>query len=343
MILHGLSVLWWLALLPLLLGNLILGVFRRPDGMILHIVTGYLTLFLVTELVFVPLTLLRQPFHTAVYAQTAILLVLALLSVLLYGKRLLALLKGGARALLHQPAPLYAAAALVLLQAAVYVFFMATDLDDAWYVASATTAQYYDTLYLNGAYTGIAVTSLNYRYVLSAMPMLYAFLSEVTGMHAATVAHTILPVFFVPLAYMVYYLLADFLFRGRKDNAGIFLCLLSLIHISSYYSVYTQGTFLLIRIWQGKALLAAVLLPLLFYLCCRVMTQPAQKGDWALLFLTVSSCCMATSMGVALAPAMAAVFALLFGVLKKKWKETGRLALCFLPCAAVGALYLICR
>ena len=63
-------------------------------------------------------------------------------------------------------------------------------------------------------------------------------------MHPTIVAHTIMPVFFVALAYAVYVLLGQKLFRGDTRSTGMFLCFLSLIHVFSYYSVYTQGTFM---------------------------------------------------------------------------------------------------
>lgn len=328
-----------LAVVPLALGALSGGRAAEAD-IVSCIVNGYAALFALTELIFVPLILIRAPFHTAVYVLAAVLGVLTLVSAVRRRQVLARTVLGGVRALYGQPPVMYAAAALILLQMGVYVFFMATDLDDAYYVAAATTALSEDTMYLNSPYTGVAQSALDARYVLSPMPMLTAFLAKCSGIHAATVAHTVFPVFLVGLAYAVYDLLARQLFHGRKDSAGMFLALLSLIHISSYYSVYTQGTFLLIRIWQGKAVLAAVLLPFLFYRCLRLFDGQGGKAEWALLVLGVLACCMVSSMGIVLAPVMFSIFAVLLVVLQRKWRRALGVCLCCLPCLCLGAAYL---
>ncbi len=342
---------------PFLMGSLLLSYFnRKQSGIAARTVTGYLLMFSIFEILAVPLTILRAPYHVLVWTAGIIYAALCLLSVWKCGRDILKELPDAFQNSYRQPWTMYAALVLVILQAAAYVFYMTTDLDDAYYVAAATTAIHYDTLYLNSPYTGMPVETLNLRYVLSPFPMFLAFISTCTGIEPAAMAHTVLPVFLIMLAYMVYDLLGGVLFSGKQPDGereaekrerirqiGLFLVLLSLIHIYSYYSIYTQGTFLLIRIWQGKAVLASVLLPCLFYMAHKALTGYREKGDWFILFLCAVSCTMVSSMGVALAPVLLGILALLFGVFKGKWRYVLNMFLCCLPCVVIGALYLILK
>lgn len=375
LIIKGFAAFALLFIAPFLMGSLLLKVLaRKESGLAARTLTGYLLMFAIFELLTVPLTILRVPYHVLVWTAGVVYAVLGLLSLWKcgggIGREILKAVKNSFR----QPWTMYAAVLLILAQALAYVFFMTTDLDDAYYVAAATTAIHYDTLFLNSPYTGMAVETLNLRYVLSPFPMFLAFISSCSGLQPAVMAHTVLPVFLVSLAYVVYYQLGGILFtakpetgkessRRRKEaraakrntestapdkkeqtrQTGLFLCLLSLIHVYSYYSIYTQGTFMLIRIWQGKAVLASVLLPCLFYLCYKAMTEYQEKGDWIIIFLCAASCVLVSSMGVALAPVMMGVMALLFGIFKGKWRYVWNMILCCIPCVTIGALYLILK
>ena len=59
---------------------------------------------------------------------------------------------------------------------------------------------------------------------------------------------------------MVYALIGRNLFHGDKEKTGYFLILVTMLTIFSGYSERTSGLFLLIRLWQGKAFLAGILL-----------------------------------------------------------------------------------
>ena len=349
MVIKCLGVLLWLGLVPFFMGMLVLKCIKREKTDAVTCVTaGYLLMFALFEFISVPMVLLRMRFHVLLWTASAVFGLLALAG--LFGcYRTAAGITGAAvKNFFRQPWTLWAAEILILIQVSFYVFGMATDLDDAYYVAAAGTAIETDTMLCVSSYTGEILEQFELRYVLSPFPLMTAFFSENCGFEAATTAHTILPVFLVGLAYMVYYKLGLLLFkrpdgqqRETKKLAGLFLCFIALVNINSYYSVYTQGTFLLIRIWQGKAVLAAVLLPFIFYMSYKAMSDYAEKGDWILLFLGMVSCCLVSSMGVILAPVMLGIMALLFAILKKKRVYAGRSLLCCLPCIMAGVLYII--
>lgn len=328
----------WLMVLPWLAGVFY---FRRQ---IRHwseyLLAGYVLLFAVTELFCLTAIFAGLPLHVlaAAYALVSVLLAVGGIRVLYKNKK-------AGRPVMKKPrlsGELIAAAALILVQLVIVVLFAHMDEDDAFYVGTATTAVQTDSVYAVNPYTGADYKKLPSRYVLSPFPAFLAVISRLCGgFHPAVVAHTIFPPVFILLAYLVLFLYARVFFEGKIKEQGIFLMLCAVILWFSGYSVYNSEIFTMGRIWQGKAALAGVFLPLLFLLCMEILMQEKPKYPWSLLFLTNGACCLFSSMGIMLAPLMMGVFLLLslvrFRSLKRLWKGI----VCCLPSLVLGALYIV--
>ena len=183
--------------------------------------------------------------------------------------------------------------------------------------------------------------------------MFQAALSRWIGVHPSTLDHTILAPMLVILAYLVYWSMGKLLFakenrqNKEKDSTekltGLFILFLSIVHVTSYYCIRNQGSVLLVRIWQGKATLASVLIPFLFYHCYRMKCRPQERGNLLILLTAMFSCCLVSSMGIALPVVMLGIFALLFGVFQKNSRYFGKMLAGCLPCALYGILYRVLK
>ncbi len=343
---------WWLLIVPLGLGllpytggNKNQGSLKTgeqtADPMAMSLTAdGYIIMFALFEVIAVPLILLQQPFHYLVWAAAAIFGALAVLSFIINRKRLGHVLRESLHSALHQPWTVYLALALILAQIAAYVLFMVIDLDDSFYVAAASTAMKKDAMYTYSAYTGHKLGYVPKRYGLSPFPMFLAWISTLAQKNAAAMAHTFLPVFLIPMAYTVYFKLGDLLFHGDRAQTGMMTAFIAWIHMFSYYSVYTQGTFLSIRIWQGKAVLAGMLLPFLILNLYKAFREGGRR-QWVLAFLNVLACCMVSSMGIALSLTVLGIMTVVFPLWKREWKRLFYMILCGVPCAVLGACYLL--
>ena len=133
------------------------------------------------------------------------------------------------------------------------------------------------------------------------------------------------------------------LFDKDDRKVGLFLLFLVLIQMFSYYSVYTQGTFLSIRIWQGKALLASFVLPAIFLQAKECMETNRMCGAWMTLFLMMTSACLVSGMGIMLAPIMLGLMTLLYAVKDRNRENIKRAVICCLPNVICAAAYVIIR
>ena len=213
MAIKGFEILLWFLIIPLAAGNLpVFETGKEKDWFVRMtdaLICGYVLLFAVFELLALPLIFTRQSFAVLKYSYEILACVLALAGVIFAWKNKKNRADGAERkkSLSRKkiPAAMWLAFLLVAIQMGAYVFGMATDLDDAFYVATATTTLETNGMFTYDAYTGMLASYLPARYVFAPFPILLAFYSDMVHMHAAVVAHTVEPVFFLLISYLVYW------------------------------------------------------------------------------------------------------------------------------------------
>ena len=207
------GIILWFGVVPSLAGTLVLSFWKRYDDRLAEcIITGYLLMFAICQIIAIPMIFLEIHFSTFCRILAAIYMITSILGFLKGGKWFVGMIWELFRNLTHHAWTVYAAVAAVLVQAYYYVQYMVTNLDDAYYVAVATTAIETDTMYRFSPYTGRAVTGFNLRYCLSPFSMLQAFFSQCLGVHPSTLDHTIMAPVMVIVAYFVYISMGRLLF-----------------------------------------------------------------------------------------------------------------------------------
>ena len=96
----------------------------------------------------------------------------------------------------------------------------------------------------------------------------------------------------------------------------------------------------MVRIWQGKALLAGMLLPAVFYLSMCIYLGNEKEYSWLLLGMADMSCCLLSSMGVILAPLMAGCFLIVSLITNRNIHHVWKTLLCFIPSVILGGIYI---
>lgn len=232
---------------------------------------------------------------------------------------------------------------LIVFQMYMGIFYTHIDDDDAFYVATASTTLETDTVFQYNAYTGDEYETLPSRYVLSPFPIFEAVLSRLYNVPSTVLAHTGMFLIFLPIAYFVYDLFGYFFWKEKRKERGLLLLLLAWMNLFGYYSVYTMSTFLLIRIWQGKAVLAAVILPLLFYYLMQAYKNGYQKQNLVMIFLTTGAAALTSSMGIFLAPIMVALGAFSGIIQTRKIGVAFKLLAGCIPCIILAGIYLLLK
>lgn len=214
---------------------------------------------------------------------------------------------------------LIVACLIIAYQMCVYIFGMHLDEDDARWIAEANDALVKNRMLLHnpatGEYIGRFVGEM-IKDVFSPWSMYLAWLSRATGIRAVVIAHTVYPPILLGLSYSTYYEIGCQLFPDEKKDGerkskvherGIFLLMVSVINLFMAGNVYTQSVFTLTRIWQGKGVVAAVVIPVILVFILQVQYRD-RILDWILLVVTGTCCSLFSGMGIAIGLLLLAIY-----------------------------------
>lgn len=244
----------------------------------------------------------------------------------------------------------FLAGALILFQLYMAYAYAPFDGDDAYYVVQSVIADQTNVLYRILPYTGNS-TLLDLRHALATLPLWEAFLARTTGIHAAIVAHSLLPLFLIPITYLFYFQIGRILLKdGRK--LAVFMILASVLQIFGNTSIYTNATFFLMRTWQGKSLLCNLVLLADIWIMLHLLDSGSQEevnkedgkkhgkgGWWILLFMANVAAAMCTTMGAFLAAMFLGIVGLAAAIRTKQASFLIKTIVCCFPCLFYLALF----
>lgn len=335
-------------LLPYLIGALVSRYLNKGrDSLALNLSCGYAVIWATTEILVLACYLLSMPLSVLSVLCMALWLILAAASIWRNGKRLVKILqdsfqsfrKGGILSIL-----LFLT---VLAQTGFVSYFQHVDDDDAYYVATTETSISTDSIMEYDPYTGNAYNNPPARYLLSPFPIYQAVLAKLTGIAPVILAHTMFPIAMIPLGYFVYWLLASWLWPGEDiqeyQKRYTFLLFTALVLACSGYSVYSQGMFFLIRIWQGKAVLAGILLPMTLYWGLHMQEKELVWMDFVMMSFIMCASCMVSSMGIMLGAILFGMTAFAGFIQHPRIRLLVSLAGCCLPNVVLAAIYVLIR
>lgn len=229
--------------------------------------------------------------------------------------------------------------AVIGFQVVMSYLYASFDGDDAYYVVQSVLADQTGVLDRIRPYTGLS-TDLDLRHALAALPLWIAYVSRMTGIHAAIVAHTLLPLVLIPLTYAGYLEIGGKLFAPGDVRLPVFLALAGIAQIFGNISIYTNATFFLMRTWQGKSILANLVLLVILWLLLEILDEKNKGtagGFWALLIVVNIVSAMMTSMGTFLA----AMFIGIAGIVAACRQRSIKLLFCFGLCCLPNLVYLV--
>ena len=155
--------------------------------------------------------------------------------------------------------------------------------DDSAYIAMANDALAVDYIGITEAYTGEAI-ALNLQRVIQTSLYFPAYLSAVSGISVVVMEHTVQYTQLLFLAYAIYIFISGELFE-KRENRLVFLVFISVFYIFGYHSHYSLTFRLLGPNYQGKAILAVSLTPLVLSILIRALREAYRIQTGVLLLL----------------------------------------------------------
>lgn len=240
-----------------------------------------------------------------------------------------------------------AAAALLLIavQVLTVVCTAHIDNDDAFYVGTAVTTYFTNSVNQISPYTGefVDLTVLR-EYALSPYPILWGCLGKLFQIHPTYLMHTLLPIIFIPMVYMVLYLIGREVFPQDRKRQLLFLLFAALLNLFGGFSTRSPSSFLLFRIWQGKAMLCNIMVPMYYYLFLEKETKADGRYRYVKWWILALAACLVCFSSVMILPVLLGIFVLSDLVCREKLKDIIRMGSTMTPYLILGVGYVIlCR
>lgn len=322
---------------------------KEGGSMIFWWISGQILLWACFQLICVPMILMEIDFIYVVYVYGGVtaFILLAAAALLVKKKKAWTVvrLKGFDRRRLREHIFWLVFWALLVFQLVQAVRMAYSDGDDAFFVAISSITQDANTMYSKLPYTG-AATQLDVRHGLAPFPIWIAYLAKAAGMHSASMAHVVLPVVLIAMAYGIFYLLGRVLLPGKSEKLPLFMIFTELLVLFGDYSFYTVENFMIARSRQGKAALGSIIIPMTLYLLLLLLRQ-IQEGEkisfkyYVLLAAAGMAGCLCSTMGAMLCCLLVGVVGLCAAAAYKRKNLLIPMALCCLPNVCYVALYFL--
>ena len=330
-------------IIPLLVGMFFTSFFKNEkSNLILAFVLGYLYNFAISEIIAVPLIFLKTSFMTFVVIYIVISVVLSIISISRNKENIDNICSDTKSSIKEMPKILTIILVILIgVQSFALVKYAHIDDDDAFYVGTATTTVYTNSMFKYDGSTGLEYGKLPIRYVVGPFPIYIALISKLICISPAIVAHTILPAVLIPIVYLIYGLIAEELFSKNKKATIIFLIMLCFLYMWGNFSKRTNFTFLLFRIWQGKAVLGNIIIPCVWLLFIKALKNNFDIISCILLGMIIFAGVLTTSMGIGLPAITLLSLAVIFAFKDKEISYVVKSGICCIPCIVYFILYVI--
>ena len=340
----------WALIVPFLLGSLISHGTEGKNGIRIgaNIVYGFAVMCAVFQLMAVPMILLKIPFHVVKLGFIVICLLLSVLAILLMIK------KGRTGQKLETSSFIKTitsdkvtlliwimAIVIIVFEALLLTFRMHIDTDDSRFLAEALEAVEKNTMLLHHPITGHfynVPAGEQVKDITAPYPIFLGLIGELFSMHPTIAAHSVLPMLYIPLCYVVLNIISGYFFPGNIRARGIFMLFMATMYLFAFETIYSAGYTLLTIIWQGRSVVAMIMLPLAWYILMRMMSSEKITGwMYIVLFIVLIANAMLSNMGALFSVLLALAY---FAVIIIKNRSVNQLVLMILILIPNG-LYIV--
>lgn len=169
--------------------------------------------------------------------------------------------------------------------------------DDAVYTVEAVDAMDIDGIGVVNSFTGVGGIVPNMKRGIQTSLVFPSYLSIISDVSVTIMEHTIQYVQMIVLSYAANLFLAGELFK-KRENVLIFMLIISVFYIFGYHSHYSLTFRLLGPNYQGKAILAVSLTPVILTLLLKMLNEPYRWKAGVLLFILSLSAVSLTLWGI---------------------------------------------
>ncbi len=156
------------------------------------------------------------------------------------------------------------------------------------------------------------------RLICSPWGVYMAYACRVTGLHPAVFAHSFIPQITLLATLCAYWLSAETFFPKSLFARCSLVIIAFTAALFAAHSTYNEGTFTILRAWQGKSTFAAVGIPTLYLAFYRIWDEPRGWKPYLQLYMICLACCHMSAMGIILGGIVCGGFGFVYAIAKKR-------------------------
>jgi len=315
------------------------------SGAAFTLVTGFFLYYSLFDLFALPVMYRWRPLSMLSTLWAAFTVVILVLSAVLNRKYLLPMFRAFAAYVKSHKLFCAGALVIVLIQLIVILHSYQFTLDAAFYVANVTTSVQTNSLGIYNPYTGDWQDHFEMRYFFATYPYQDAVMCYLFRIPALIQTKIIMASVVIIMTNLLYLMIGRELFEGEKKEQALALMLFFAGLINFFFiTIYTTSAFLTTRTYEGKSILANVVLPFILYLFIRMIKTG--QGMWGYLFLVSFGSTVISNTSNMLVPAALSVLSLPYVIsflmarnIKKAMQSLGGWIICILPGAVLSLVY----
>ncbi len=227
--------------------------------------------------------------------------------------------------------------AVLAVSVAFVILYFDASADSGWYVGTASTALETNSIGRFDPSTGTYTKYFQARYALSCYPFHNAVIcSLLKGLPVIVQARSVMSAINLIMSFIAVYQLGLAMFpdheeRGRKvrsiknrpgsysrRRADLFVVFVFVVNVLSS-TIFMPGIFLYTRSYEGKAIIANVVIPAVLAVCVGMWREIAQDPMRSLFWMMAAGVCFSASSIMALGLAVTAIVPLI--AIRGKWNR----------------------
>lgn len=181
------------------------------------------------------------------------------------------------------------------------------------------------------------------KYAIASWPVYSSMLAVLSGVHPAIVFRTVLPLFEIPVAFgIVYLLLREFFPKSRKKALlGLLYYIFFALAVADKMEGNCSEWWLFVNCWTGKAIAFNIVVPLVLWLLFQLEKEKdnqLRNAFWVTLFFVCGAGCNIAATMFVILPTEIGVWGIFFLYRTRRWNEIWKFILCATPpalCAIV--------
>ncbi len=244
------------------------------------ILSGFFSYYFVFFVICIPFKLLKCSLSSLSYTFIITTFLIMIMSIIKLRNEMIEVLKNFIK-YLKSNIPLLTGCILITLSILIPALInnnVIAKWDQGYYIGDVASSVYNNTISCHNSYTGTLLSILDPEYLFETYQNLCAVTCRLTGLHPLLEACTTMITVIIVLYSMIMFRICNLLMNDNKPKTFVMLFILTIVNWYSYNDS-SPVSMLYLRAYEGKGILALIILPTVLLYFIKICKLPDSQDD----------------------------------------------------------------